>query len=229
MISFNQVSKIYPGCPGKKELIALNEVSFQIEKGEFVLLVGKSGSGKTTIFKLLLGEEDITSGTVLLDDFNIKEVKDINKVRRKIGMIFQDYRLISSKTIFENIAYPLEVSGCEEEKINKEVIDALETVNLIDKVNYFPRELSGGEQQRAAIARALICRPDIILADEPTGNLDPYHTIEVLNLLTKINNFGITIILATHDREIVNSLNKRVITLEEGRVIKDVKKGKFIL
>lgn len=226
MIKFQKVSKIYP-----KNIVALDNVSFEVEPQEFVSLVGKSGAGKTTLFKLLLGEEKPTSGRVF---FNKQDVHKIKKsklpfLRRKIGVVFQDYKLLPTKTTYENIAYALEVIGASDKEIKRDVPEVLEIVGLTERANNFPIELSGGEKQRVAIARALIHRPDVILADEPTGNLDPYNAASIIQLLININKLGTTIILATHNKEIVNKLGKRVITLEDGKILRDEEKGRFIL
>jgi len=226
MIRFKNVTKIY--SPGS---IILQDVSFEIEKGEFVSIVGKSGAGKTTLIRLLLGFEMPTSGSVYFQNVNMSETsaQDLQKMRRKIGSIFQDYRLFPTKTVYENVAYILEVEGKENREIDREVPKILDLIGLSEKMNNFPNELSGGEQQRLAIARALVSHPDVIVADEPTGNLDPYNTYEVISLLEKINKAGKTVILSTHDREIINKLGKRVITIENGRIIRDEKKGRFII
>jgi len=232
MIKFQNVTKIYPAnSHGSITITALDDVSFEIKKKEFVSLVGKSGSGKTTLIKLLLAEEKVTKGRIFFDSQEIQKIKKskLPELRRRIGAIFQDYKLLPSKTVYENISYALEVIGMEEKQISKNVKEVLEIVGLTDRLHNFPVELSGGEQQRVAIARALIHRPDVILADEPTGNLDPYHTHDIINLLLKINEIGTTVILATHNKEIINSLEKRVITLENGKIIKDEEKGRFIL
>ncbi len=226
MIKFQKVTKIYP-----PKTIALKDVSFEVKKNEFVAIVGRSGAGKTTLLKLLLGEEKPTRGKVFFDGDEVSSLRssEIPYIRRRIGAVFQDYKLLASKTTYENVAYVLEVMGVPESQILRDVPQVLEIVGLSHRAFNFPAELSGGEKQRVAIARALIHRPDVILADEPTGNLDPYNTSEIINLLLKIHQLGTTIILATHDKEIINSLNKRVITLEDGRIVKDEKKGKFIL
>lgn len=209
----------------------MEEVSFEIEKGEFVSLVGKSGSGKTTILKLLLAEETPTSGTVLFDGVDVHSLRrsDLPSLRKRIGVIFQDYKLLPSKTIYENVAYALEVSGASEERISREIPKVLDIVGLEDRAESFPAELSGGEKQRVAIARALVHRPEVILADEPTGNLDPYNTYEIVNLLLKINKLGTTLVLATHNKDVVNSIEKRVLVVDEGKIIRDDRKGRFVL
>lgn len=226
MIRFQNITKIYP-----PNTVALENISFEVKRKEFVSIVGRSGAGKTTLLKLLLAEEEPTKGRIFFDNQDIKEIKrsQLHKLRRKMGAVFQDYKLLSSKTVYENVAYALEVIGATDKEISRDVPQVLEIVGLLDRANNFPQELSGGEKQRAAIARALIHRPEVILADEPTGNLDPYHTQEIIRLLSKIQELGTTVILATHNKEIVNSLEKRVITLEEGRIIRDEEKGRFIL
>jgi len=226
MIRFINVSKIYP-----PDTVVLHEVSFEIQDGEFVSIVGKSGAGKTTLIRMILGLDQPTSGDVFVDGVNMQEAdsQEIQNIRRKIGGIYQDYKLLTSKTVYENVAYIMAVEGKNNEEIATEVPRVLEIIGLQDKLNNFPKELSGGEQQRLAVARAIINHPDIIIADEPTGNLDPYNTYEVIYLLEKINKTGKTIILATHDREIINKLGKRVITLKNGRVVRDEKEGKFII
>lgn len=225
MIKFQNISKIYP-----RNSIALENISFEVNKKEFVSIVGKSGAGKTTLLKLLLAQERPTQGRVFFDNQDVHKIEStrLPELRQRIGAIFQDYKLLPSKTTFENILYIMEVLGKSEEEIARDVPKVLEIVGLTDKAQNFPAELSGGEKQRAAIARALVHRPDVILADEPTGNLDPYHTSEIIRLLLKINELGTTVILATHNKEIINSLGKRVITLEKGRLIRDEQKGRFI-
>ncbi|MEK7061812.1 MAG: cell division ATP-binding protein FtsE [Patescibacteria group bacterium] len=226
MIKFKNVTKVY-----SSSTVVLENVSFEVEKGEFVSIVGKSGAGKTTLIKLLLGFETPTSGEIYFQSTNINETsaQELQKMRRKIGSIFQDYKLFNGKTVYENVAYILAVEGNENEKIAREVPKILDIIGLSEKMNNFPNELSGGEQQRLAIARALVNHPDVIVADEPTGNLDPYNTYEVISLLEKINKAGKTVILSTHDREIINKLGKRVITIENGKVIRDEKRGRFII
>jgi cell division transport system ATP-binding protein len=229
MITFKSVTKNYKTSSG--EIVALNDVSFRIKEGEFVSIVGRSGAGKTTLLKLLLAEEKPTKGQIFFGNQDIHAIKSCHlpELRKRLGAVFQDYKLINSKTAFENTAYVLEVIGATNEEIFRDVPLVLELVGLSDRVNNFPQELSGGEKQRAAIARALIHRPDIILADEPTGNLDPYNASDIIKLLVKINEMGTTVILATHDKQVINSLGKRVITLDEGKVVRDEEKGRFIL
>jgi len=231
MISISNVSKIYPGRAGKEPTVALEKVSFEIKKPEFVSIVGKSGAGKTTLLKLILAEEKPTYGRIFFDDQDVHKIKKsrIHKLRRKIGTVFQDYKLFPTKTTYENIAYIMEVIGAKDQEIERDVPNILEIVGLSERANNFPKELSAGERQRAAIARALIHRPDVILADEPTGNLDPYNAFEIIRLFIKIYEMGTTIVLATHDRDVINVLKKRVITLEGGKLIRDEERGHFIL
>lgn len=226
MIKFEKVTKIYP-----PNTPVLQDVSLEIEKGEFVSIVGKSGAGKTTLTRLILGMEDPTYGDIYFNGKNLREASsaEIQNIRRSISGIYQDYKLFPAKTVCENVAYILEVEGRGYSEIKKEVPKVLELIGLSDKSESFPKELSGGEQQRLAIARALVGKPKIIIADEPTGNLDPYNTYEVVYLLEKINKAGATVVLLTHDREIVNKLGKRVITLVNGRIIRDEKQGRFII
>lgn len=226
MIRFKNVTKIYPS-----DTAVLQDISFEVREGEFVSIVGKSGAGKTTLIKLMLGLEQPTSGQVIFEGQNISELDGdlLQNVRKRIGGIYQDYKLLSGKTVYENVAYIMEVEGRSNDEIEEQVPKVLEAVGLLDKVNNFPDQLSGGEQQRLTIARAIINHPDVIIADEPTGNLDPYNTYEVISLLEKINKAGKTVILATHDREVVNKLGRRVITIEQGKIVRDEPKGKFLI
>lgn len=226
MIYFDRVSKIYGGG-----MAALDDVSFSIDPSEFISIVGHSGAGKTTLVKMLLAEEKPTTGSVFFESVNVHEVplKHINTLRRKIGTVFQDFRLLPNKTAFENIAFAMEAAGRPEEEILSDVPHVLDLVDLGDKINNFPGELSGGEQQRVAIARAIVNQPDVIIADEPTGNLDPVNAFEIVQILKKINDLGTTIILTTHNKGVIDSLKKRVITMDRGKVIRDDKEGKYIL
>lgn len=226
MIKFSNVTKIYPDGT-----VVLQDVSFEIKEGEFVSVVGKSGAGKTTLVRLILGLETPTSGEVYFKGVNVSEVNasQVQEMRRKIGGIYQDYKLLPKKTVYENVAYIMQVEGKENEEIKNEVPKVLDAIGLKDKLNNFPNELSGGEQQRLAVARALVNNPEIIIADEPTGNLDPYNTYEVISLLQKINAAGKTVILATHDQEVINKLGKRVITIENGKIVRDEAEGRFII
>lgn len=231
MISINNISKIYSSRMNGEPIVALDNVSFEIGEKEFVSVVGKSGAGKTTLLKLILAEEKPNQGEILFEGQNIYQLKksQLPKYRQKIGTVFQDYKLFPSKTIFENVAYVMEVMGASQTEIERDACQVLDMVGLADKACNFPHELSGGEKQRAALGRALIHRPDIILADEPTGNLDPYNTFDIIKLLVKIYELGTTVVLATHDKEVINSLGKRVITLDQGKVIRDEQKGRFVL
>jgi len=226
MIKFENVSKTY-----KPDTTVLTDISFEVKEGEFVSVVGKSGSGKTTLIKLILGLEEATSGKVSFNDTDLNTIDQIElqAMRRRIGCIHQDYKLLPTKTVYENVAYIMAVEGKTDEEIVTEVPKILDIIGLKDKVDNFPNELSGGEQQRLAIARALVNHPDIIIADEPTGNLDPYNSYEVISLLEKINKAGKTVFLSTHDREVINKLGKRVITLENGRILRDEQEGRFII
>ena len=196
-----------------------------------MLIAGRSGAGKTTLLKLILAQELPTKGRIFFEGKEIQKMKrsELPLLRRKIGAVFQDYKLLPSKTVYENVSFALEVVGASDEEISKNVPKVLEIVGLQERANNFPKELSAGESQRATIARALIHRPKVILADEPTGNLDPYNTSEIIDLLQKINEFGTTVILATHNKEIIKKLKKRTITLEKGKLIRDDEKGRFIL
>jgi cell division transport system ATP-binding protein len=226
MIIFQNVSKNY-----NHNAVALDKVNFKIQPNEFVTLVGRSGAGKSTVIKLLIGEEKPTKGQIFFGSYEVNKLKssELPEFRRHIGVIFQDFRLLAKKTAFENVAFALEVEGRLEKEINELVPQVLDMVGLKDKANNFPAELSGGEKQRVAIARAMVNQPDVLIADEPTGNLDPFNTWEVIKLLKKINELGSTVILATHDKEIVNTLGERVVTLENGQVIKDEANGRFII
>jgi len=226
MIRFKNVTKIYA-----PDAAILQDVSFEIKEGEFVSIIGKSGAGKTTLTRLILGLEEPTRGDVYFKDKNIRtaDLSEIQKIRRSIGCIYQDYKLLPGKTVYENVAYIMEVEGRGYGEIKKEVPKVLELIGLKDKMDNFPNELSGGEQQRLAVARALVNHPKLIIADEPTGNLDPYNTYEVIYLLEKINKTGATVILLTHNREIINKLGKRVITLVGGKIIRDEAEGRFII
>ena len=232
MIRFQNINKIYPpNIAGAKPTIALERVSFEVHEKEFVSIVGKSGAGKTTLLKLLLVEEKPSSGRIFFRGKDIHKMKpwELPKLRRKIGCIFQDYKLLPFKSAYENVAYAMEALGASDKEIQNSVSNVLDLVGLGGKMNNLPAELSGGEKQRVAIARALIHRPEVILADEPTGNLDPYHTLEIIELLLKIQEMGTTIILATHNKGVINRLKKRVITMEDGRITRDDNRGRFTL
>lgn len=224
MILFQEITKIY----GEDEP-ALDRVSLEIKDKEFVSLVGESGAGKSTLLKLLLREEAPTSGRIFFRGTDINTLRDseVPAYRRKIGVIFQDFKLLPSKTAYENAAFAMEAAGKSNKEIKENVPQALALVGLDGKGHRFPEELSGGERQRVAIARALLQQPEIILADEPTGNLDPRHTEEIIDLLLKINELGTPVIFATHEQVGVDKLGKRVVTLKAGKITRDVKKGKY--
>jgi len=226
MITFQNVTKTY-----NHNMVALDKVNFKIQPNEFVTIVGRSGAGKSTIVKLLIGEEKPTKGQIFFGAYEVNKLtsKQLPEFRRHVGVIFQDFRLLAQKTAFENVAFALEVGGRFQKDIDEMVPQVLDMVGIKDKMLNFPAELSGGEKQRVALARAMINRPDVLVADEPTGNLDPFNTWEVIKLLLKINELGSTVILATHDKEIVNTLGRRVISIEAGKVIKDEENGRFIL
>ncbi len=226
MIFFDNVSKIYNHAS-----VALRNITLRIEPKEFVSVVGASGSGKTTLLKLLIREEEPTEGTIFLDGLEVSAVahRDLHHVRRRIGTVFQDYKLLPHRTAAENVAFAMEAAGRADAEIEEDVPQVLELVGLYDKMDNFPHELSGGEKQRVAIARALVNRPEVILADEPTGNLDPVNTWEIIKLLQKINGLGTTVMLATHDKEVINAIDKRVIVLDKGEVISDKERGKYLV
>lgn len=232
MIIFNNLTKVYDTRQtGVKTVTALDGISFIVQPGEFLSVVGRSGAGKTTLFRMMLVEENPTRGNILFRDQNIYKLGQgkLNRLRRNIGAVFQDYKLLPNMNVSDNIAYVMKVIGATDAEIKHDVPRILEIVELQERAKNFPHELSGGERQRVAIARALIHRPEVVLADEPTGNLDPYHTLDILKLLMKINEMGTTVILATHNREIVNKLHRRVVTLDKGRLIRDEEKGRFAL
>lgn len=226
MILLENVSKIY-----NHSTVALKNVNLKIEAKEFVTIVGTSGSGKTTMLKLLIREEDPTEGKIFLEGLEITDLprSQLHHVRRRIGYVFQDYKLLPAQTAYENVAFAMEAAGRTDDEIQEDVPQALELVGLADKKGNFPHQLSGGEKQRIAIARALVNRPDVILADEPTGNLDPINTWEIIKLLQKINELGTTVLLATHDKEIINNIEKRVVVLEKGEIISDKEDGKYLV
>ena len=226
MIELKEVSTIYD------DFLALDGVNLEIKDGEFVSLVGPSGAGKSTLLGLMTRELKPSKGEILVDGINIADLShaEVPLLRRKIGTIFQDFKLLSRKNAFENVAFALEVSGAEPKEISEDVPKVLNIVGLSDKAKNFLHQLSGGEKQRLAIARALIHRPRILLADEPTGNLDMVNSYDVVKLLMKINEFGTTVILATHNREVVNAVGRRVISMEKGKVVRDqIEQGKYII
>ena len=222
MIEFRNVHKVYDNGS-----IALEDVSIHIEKGEFVLVCGHSGAGKSTFIKLLSHEVTPDSGTVIVNDVDVTRIKSskVPYLRRKLGIVFQDFRLLPSKTVFENIAFALEVIEEKPKVIQEKVFNVLELVGLSDKANDLPQDLSGGEQQRVAIARAIVNKPLVLIADEPTGNLDPQTSRDISDLFKAINNSGTTVVMVTHDMDMVSYLNKRVIALEGGRVVSDQMRG----
>ena len=222
MIHFQKVSKFY-----NKENPALIDIDLSIDANEFVSIIGHSGAGKSTLLKLILAEEKPDKGNVKFESKNINEMsrKEVNLLRKRIGTIFQDFRLLGSKTVYENIAFALEVVGADTEKIESDVPYVLELVDLHEKANAFPNELSGGERQRVAIARAIVNQPDVLIADEPTGNLDPMNTYEIVQILKKINELGATVLLTTHNKGVIDHVGGRIITMDEGKIIKDDKRG----
>ncbi len=224
MIVFEKISKSYQG---KRE--SVHDVDIEIKKGEFVTFIGPSGAGKTTLLRLLLAEEKPTSGKLFFDGLNIHNLRrsDIPKYRQRIGVVFQDYKLLENKTAYENVAFAMEMVGKSDSEIKADVPYALNLVDMSDKGFHFPNQLSGGEQQRLAIARAIINQPDLLIADEPTGSLDPESSQKVLNILKKINELGTTVILATHDKDVVDMLRRRVIRVENGRITRDQEKAKY--
>lgn len=226
MIRLKNVSKIYPPNVG-----ALQGVSLHIKPGDFVSIVGQSGTGKTTLVKLLFAEEKPTRGEVIIGGWDISNIgpTEVPLLRRQIGVVFQDFKLLPKKTVAENVAFALEVAGASASRIREVVPQVLKIVNLRDYANRYPCQLSGGEQQRVAIARALAHKPKIIVADEPTGNLDIVNAHEIINLLKKINEFGTTVVLVTHNREVVNHLRRRVITLSDGKIVSDEEEGRYRL
>jgi cell division transport system ATP-binding protein len=223
MIIFESVSKKYGST------LALDDISLEVKQGEFVFLVGSSGAGKSTLLRILIREIIPSSGKVLVNNIDISKLqnKDIPELRRKVGIVFQDFKLLDDRTVLENVALALEVLGKKDEEITKMVEHILKLVEIYDKRNSFPRQLSGGEAQRVAIARAIVGKPDYLLADEPTGDLDPKTAWGVIQLLNEINSWGTTIIMATHNQEIVNTLKRRVISLKKGKIIKDSKEGNY--
>jgi len=226
MIKFLNISKIY-----HPNVAALRDVNLHIKPGEFISIVGQSGTGKTTMVKILTGEERASSGRVLVGGWDITNIgqREVPWLRRQIGVIFQDFKLLPKKNLRENVSFALEVCGNTPTKISSIVPQVMKIVGLEDKQGRYPHEVSGGEQQRAAIARALVHRPKILLADEPTGNLDSINANEIIELLLRINRFGTTVVLVTHNREVVNKLKRRVVTLDNGCVVSDQEIGKYIL
>jgi cell division transport system ATP-binding protein len=224
MIKTEHVSKVY-----KDSVIALEDVNIEVRKGEFVFVVGPSGSGKSTFIRLLLKEEEPSRGNIFVAGKNIASLSPwkVPFLRRNVGTVFQDFKLLPDKTVFENVAFALEVIGKQKQVIDRRVPEILELVGLGDKLNNYPEELSGGEQQRVSIARAFVNRPLILLADEPTGNLDPSTSVDIMKLLDRINRTGTTVIMATHDNAIVDAMRRRVIELEGGHVVRDQERGVY--
>jgi len=227
MITLDNIKKIY-----EPNEVVLDNVNLTVKKGEFVSLVGLSGAGKSTLMKILTRELRPTTGKVTVDGVDVDTIsdKEVPYFRRKFGTIFQDFKLLANKTAYENVAFAMEVSDAAPESIARDVPQILSIVGLADRANNFPNQLSGGEQQRLAIARAMIHRPKILLADEPTGNLDLVNSYDVVRLLLKINEFGTTVVLATHDTNIVNTIGRRVISMDKGRIVRDqLESGRYIL
>lgn len=226
MVKLKKINKVY-----KPKVEALKDINLDIEPGEFVSIVGQSGAGKSTLIKLLIAEEHPSSGQIEIGGWDITNIKqgEIPTLRKQIGVVFQDFKLLPKKTVFENVAFALEVCGVPKSEISVTVPKILKLVNLQDKADRFPEQLSGGEQQRVVIARSLVHKPKLLVADEPTGNLDAINAREIIDLLLRINDQGTTILLVTHNREAVNALKRRVVTLEKGYLISDQKKGKYLL
>ena len=226
MVLMQNVRKVYDSS----NTVALDDVSLTINDGEFVFLVGPSGSGKTTLMKLITGELRPTSGTVIINDFDMSTIKrrKLPKMRRTLGVVFQDYRLIENMSVYDNVAFAMRVVGAPNKEIKKRVPYILELVGLEGREKRLPTELSGGEQQRVAIARALVNSPRMIVADEPTGNLDPARSLELMLLLEKINEMGTTVLVVTHEKELVNAFNKRVITIDSGNIVSDGMEGYYL-
>ncbi len=226
MIKFENVSKFF-----SEDIPVLENINLFIGENEFVSIVGASGAGKSTLLKLIYAEEQPTFGKVYFNERDISTIKKkhLPYFRRNFGTVFQDFKLLDYKTVFENISYALEVAGETAESINEKVPEILDIVGLTDKLAKYPRQLSGGEQQKVSLARALIHNPLVIIADEPTGNLDPKSSLDIVKLLLKINELGTTVILASHDKEIINEVNRRVVTMDKGRIVGDQKKGKYVI
>lgn len=222
MIQFVNVSKVFPNGS-----IALEHIDIDIDRGEFITIVGPSGAGKTTLTKLILAEEKPSEGSVLFEnkDMSTFSTAQLTHLRRRIGTIFQEFRLLPNKTAYENIAFAMEAAGKSDEEIVSDVPHVLQLVDLEDRMFHFPRQLSGGEKQRLAIARAIINQPEVLIADEPTGNLDKVNTAEVIHILKKINDLGTTVILATHDQDLIKAVGRRIITMEKGSIVSDETKA----
>lgn len=226
MIRLKNVSKMYG-----PEIVGVKNVNLHIRPGEFVSIVGQSGTGKSTLVKMLIAEEKPTAGSIQIGGWEIGRIrdKDVPNLRRQIGVVFQDFKLLPRKTVYENVAFALEVAGVAGRRIRDVVPHVLRIVNLAGKEDRYPKQLSGGEQQRVVIARSLVHRPKIIVADEPTGNLDSIHTREIVDIFRKINEFGTTVVMVTHNREVVNALRKRVLTIHAGEIVADHEEGKYLI
>ncbi|MBI4050621.1 MAG: cell division ATP-binding protein FtsE [Candidatus Doudnabacteria bacterium] len=226
MIKFDHLTKVY-----SKGVTALHDIDFEIRRGEFISIVGRSGAGKSTLLRLLIREDYPTHGTIYIEDVDISKIRaqDIPYLRRKIGVVFQDIKLLPSRTAFENVAFAMEVGGVARADIESQVPEILDLVGLADRASAFPNQLSGGEQQRIAIARALAHRPVLFLADEPTGNLDEANAMEILEILRKINELGTTVVLATHAKNLVDKMKRRVIVLDHGEAVSDTPQGRYKL
>jgi cell division transport system ATP-binding protein len=227
MIYFDNVSKVY----NDGRSAALQEITFQVEPKEFVSVVGHSGAGKTTLLKMIIAEDKPSHGQVFFESLDVHRIPKtkLPNYRRKIGTVFQDFKLLPHKTAYENVAFAMEANGRSDIEIAENVPQALALVDLEDKTWNFPHELSGGEKQRVAIARAIVNQPDIIIADEPTGNLDPIATYEVVQILRKINDLGTTVIMTTHNKGVIDEIERRVITMDDGRIVRDDMTGKYVL
>lgn len=223
-IKFRNVEKTY-----KNGVNAVYDMNLDIKKGEFVFVIGASGSGKSTLIKMLYREERPTKGEIYVGGVNVAKVKNnkVYKLRRKIGIVFQDYKLLPKLTVYENVAFALEIYGLPTQEVKRKVLKALDLVGLKSRTKSYPDQLSGGEQQRVAIARAIVNSPKLLICDEPTGNLDPDTSLEVMKVIEKINDLGTTVVMATHDREMVNKMKKRVILLDNGKLVKDYEKGSY--
>ena len=224
IIRLKSVKKRY-----KNGVTAIHDLNLNIEKGSFVFVIGDSGSGKSTLIKLLYREEKPTSGQIIVGGINVAKLRNskVYKLRRKIGVVFQDFKLLNKKTVYENVAFALEIFGLPKDEIHTKVLKVLDLVGLKNKAKHYPNQLSGGEQQRVAIARAIVNGPKLLICDEPTGNLDEITSMEIMNVLSEISKLGTTIIMVTHDTEIVNKMKKRVIVLDAGRVLKEYAEGEY--
>ena len=224
MINFNNVTKVF-----KSGTEALKNVDLEIKKGEFVFVIGPSGSGKSTMVRMIMKEEEPTGGELYINGIDTRDIDryEVPHFRRKIGVVFQDYKLLQNKTAYQNVAFALRVTNTPGRQIRKMAPQLLSVVGLLEKANDYPNEMSGGEQQRVAIARAIAHNPDLLIADEPTGNLDPKISLEIMHLMFKINQMGTTVLIATHDKSIVDAFQQRVIVLDEGRVVRDTPEGSY--